>query len=136
MKNQAEIMKELENYRQIRNMNKADLCRTLGINYTTLHSWNSGRRKLTTTKIKMIEELLLSENLRTNITIPLETLEEIEKNDPSLQPLLIRLIRADGTDRVSIIEKQIAEKSIRLPLSLKSLYGLGACLVGKPFRKE
>lgn len=130
-----ELLERLATYKEQKNMSYEKLGELLGVSYATVYKWLTQRRNISPRNREKIAELLNNE-MREQISIPLETLEEIKQVSPSLESLITDLFKSNGTFRVGLIEKQIAEKAIGLPLSIKALYGLSACLIGQEFKKE
>lgn len=130
-----DIIEKLKIYAKQKSLSYQKLAEMFGVSYSAIYTWMTKKRNISPKHKARIEELL-ENNMRETISIPLETLEEIKQVSPSLEPLIKDLFASSGTLKVGLLEKQIAEQAMHLPISMKSLYGLANCLIGQEFRKE
>lgn len=130
-----DIIEKLKIYAKQKSLSYQKLAEMFGVSYSAIYTWMTKKRNISPKHKARIEELL-ENNMRETISIPLETLEEIKQVSPSLETLIKDLFASSGTLKVGLLEKQIAEQAMHLPISMKSLYGLANCLIGKAFRKE
>ena len=130
-----DIIEKLKIYAKQKSLSYQKLAEMFGVSYPAIYAWMTKKRNISPKHKARIEELL-ENNMRETISIPLETLEEIKQVSPSLETLIKDLFASSGTLKVGLLEKQIAEQAMHLPISMKSLYGLANCLIGQEFRKE
>lgn len=130
-----DIIEKLKIYAKQKSLSYQKLAEMFGVSYPAIYAWMTKKRNISPKHKARIEELL-ENDMRETISIPLETLEEIKEANLALEPLIKDLFASSGTLKVGLLEKQIAEQAMHLPISMKSLYGLANCLIGKAFRKE
>ena len=106
-----ELLERLATYKEQKNMSYEKLGELLNVSYATVYKWLTQRRNISPRNREKIEELLNNE-MREQISIPLETLEEIKQASPSLESLITDLFKSNGTFRVGLIENRLLKRQL------------------------